>query len=558
MSKERAGQLVDAGIWLKLSGDLVGAKRLFERALKLDPDNEKAKQLLEGTENIPSSSSSSVSVADPFERAPGDVPPSIPPVTPSLDDNWGRLTGTQSPPPQPAPPPSLDDNWGGLTGTRSPPPQPAPTPGAPFASSSSNVVLGEPAGKGTLVQYDAPPPPSAPSRGEPITIPRGTLVEFSSPSVKAAIAAAKAKLAAGEAPVPQQVPEPAPKATQQMFAPGTPEPPKSTQVMFPSRPQQIPKGTQVMFPERGATKLVPDAPPGLTPKGPARSMTPAGELANTIRLGDDEVPTIPNAPAQTITISSDVEDSLPQATPPMFTDAPDPLAGGFDSLPPAPDPAFTPPPMPSAPPADATEAWSWSGTPSTPAPESVADLWGDVPVPRPSPSLTAEAQSAWDARSNPGIKLDTVEGADRTLDMLSSDSRIGRSVRDKREETKALLRGARDLLDLDDHTGAMELILKAQQLSPDDPDVQQLREKSEATLLAMFESKLGGLEKIPRVLLKDDEIIWLNLDHRAGFVLAQIDGTVTFDDLFAVSGMSRLDTARILAQLVDEGVISRG
>jgi hypothetical protein len=74
----------------------------------------------------------------------------------------------------------------------------------------------------------------------------------------------------------------------------------------------------------------------------------------------------------------------------------------------------------------------------------------------------------------------------------------------------------------------------------------------------MFESKLGHLDKIPRVMLKDDEIIWLNLDHRAGFALAQIDGAVTFEDLFAVSGMTRLDTARILAQPVDEGVISRG
>jgi CRP-like cAMP-binding protein len=74
----------------------------------------------------------------------------------------------------------------------------------------------------------------------------------------------------------------------------------------------------------------------------------------------------------------------------------------------------------------------------------------------------------------------------------------------------------------------------------------------------MYESKLGHLDATPRVLLKDDEIIWLNLDHRAGFVLAQIDGTVTFEDLFSVSGMSRFDTARILAQLVDEGVITRG
>ena len=150
-------------------------------------------------------------------------------------------------------------------------------------------------------------------------------------------------------------------------------------------------------------------------------------------------------------------------------------------------------------------------------------------------------------------------GADRALDLLSSDSKITRDpAKAQRDEIATILRGARDLLDLDDHTGAMELIDKAEKLAPDSPEVRQLKERSERTLLAMFESKLGHLEKIPRVLLKDDEIIWLNLDHRAGFVLAQIDGMVTFDDLFAVSGMSRLDTARILAQLVDEGVISRG
>jgi hypothetical protein len=64
------------------------------------------------------------------------------------------------------------------------------------------------------------------------------------------------------------------------------------------------------------------------------------------------------------------------------------------------------------------------------------------------------------------------------------------------------------------------------------------------------------MDAMPRVLLKQDEIIWLNLDHRAGFVLAQIDGTLSLEDLFAVSGMSRLDTARILVHLKEQGVIS--
>ena len=108
----------------------------------------------------------------------------------------------------------------------------------------------------------------------------------------------------------------------------------------------------------------------------------------------------------------------------------------------------------------------------------------------------------------------------------------------------------RKLLSLDDHTAAVELLERAGRLAPDHPGVQQLRARSEATLMDMLVSKLGDLQRRPQLRLEPDEIIWLNLDHRAGFVLAQIDGTMTFEELFAVSGMSRLDTARILAQLV--------
>jgi hypothetical protein len=202
-------------------------------------------------------------------------------------------------------------------------------------------------------------------------------------------------------------------------------------------------------------------------------------------------------------------------------------------------------------------AWAWSTAERGPG--SAVVRTDSRPLPQPSP-LTPNATSAWDARDNPGIKLSAVVGETKALEMIAADAEQRRALgpESSKSEVRTLLRGARDLLDLDDHTGAIELILKAQQLAPEDPDVLALRVRSEKTLLTMFESKLGKLDTIPRVLLKEDEIIWLNLDHRAGFVLAQIDGTVNFDDLFAVSGMSRLDTARILAQLVDEGVISRG
>ena len=42
----RPNQLIEAGLWLKMSGDVDGARRLFEQALKLEPANARARELL--------------------------------------------------------------------------------------------------------------------------------------------------------------------------------------------------------------------------------------------------------------------------------------------------------------------------------------------------------------------------------------------------------------------------------------------------------------------------------------------------------------------------------
>ena len=119
----------------------------------------------------------------------------------------------------------------------------------------------------------------------------------------------------------------------------------------------------------------------------------------------------------------------------------------------------------------------------------------------------------------------------------------------------ALLEGALDLLGLNDFEGSLELVAKAERQGMVDPRLAPLREQCEQQLLKLYESRLGDLHQTPRARVGSGELMWLNLDQRAGFVLSQVDGTVSYDELFALSGMSRLDTARVLAQLVRDGVI---
>ncbi len=193
---------------------------------------------------------------------------------------------------------------------------------------------------------------------------------------------------------------------------------------------------------------------------------------------------------------------------------------------------------------------------AAPAPMPVAPV---VPPIAPLEPLPRPPSTAWESnKAEPGVQLPATPQAGAALDLVIEEEPPPEApLPDAHaKELESLLGGAKDLIELDDHSGALELLLKAQELSPGHPDVKRLKARSEGTLQRMYESKLGDLGRTPRVQLKDDEIIWLNLDHRAGFVLAQIDGLSTFEDIFSVSGMSRLDTARILAQLLDEQVIA--
>jgi tetratricopeptide (TPR) repeat protein len=156
-----------------------------------------------------------------------------------------------------------------------------------------------------------------------------------------------------------------------------------------------------------------------------------------------------------------------------------------------------------------------------------------LPQEPPAPGATEEAGGAWSIHQEP---LPVPPGED--------------------DELAAWVAGARELVALNDFSGALELLAKILARNPQDVEAQKLHASCEENLIQMFESKLGAMHRVPRVILPPDEIIWLNLDPRAGFVLAQIDGAVSFEDLYAICGLQRLDTARILSQLLEEGVVS--
>jgi hypothetical protein len=548
MSAQRASQLVEAGLWLRLSGDHEGARRLFEQALKLDPSNTRARQLLE---------------SQPKPAAPAPpAAPAAPPKNPfeRKDAPAGGRSGAGE----------LD--WGLATGMA-----PTPPPIAPVVP--SKVV---PSGQGrsdpfTVKIGDTTEPGVPPFMRDEVTIDDPT-----DPHLESHLAPSGDTLAFGSdrfgMPPPASNPPPAGTLVfgsggKQPPAPA--QPPSNNTLVFggdrlapPPVEPVVSSGTMVFNPKLSA-------PPPIEPVVSSGTMifnAPSG--SGTLVFGGDEPMSPPAAePPGNSTLVYGGSEGGKQVPPAMEALGSGTMSfGGSRAAPPA-VPPLTPygaerssPPVPTAPPGPSPlpPPAASSGTLQFNFDDMVG--LGAPPPKRVEPPVAPEPlnvpQTAWD-KSNPRIDISQIDapGEGGGFDLISTTPPPippKRSPKQLRDEVQTLLSGAKDLLDLDDHTGAVELIAKALELDPQDPDALRLKDRSEKTLVTMYESKLGDLNQLPRVKLKDDEIIWLNLDHRAGFVLAQIDGNVTYEDLFAVSGMSRLDTARILAQLVEEGVITRG
>jgi len=201
-------------------------------------------------------------------------------------------------------------------------------------------------------------------------------------------------------------------------------------------------------------------------------------------------------------------------------------------------------------------------TPATaPAPRQAAKPAPDPktkkakPGQRPSPAANPPAppKSPWD--DGPSLAIPQPETGDSDGGAWSIHAETLPSAAVSDDETDVWMRGARELVALNDFSGALELLNKVLDRKPNDKDALQLYDVCEQNLTLMYESKIGAMDARPRTAIPPDEIIWLNLDPRAGFVLAQIDGEVSFDDLYAICGLKRLDTARILCELLEQGVV---
>ncbi len=113
----------------------------------------------------------------------------------------------------------------------------------------------------------------------------------------------------------------------------------------------------------------------------------------------------------------------------------------------------------------------------------------------------------------------------------------------------------KDRYAIGDFSGALEIAESLLSTDPSDLEAQRYATSCRDVLTQMYLSRLGGLDQVISVVLSPEELRWLNLDHRAGFLLSLVDGVSTIEELLDISGMTRLDALRILAALREQRAI---
>jgi hypothetical protein len=114
----------------------------------------------------------------------------------------------------------------------------------------------------------------------------------------------------------------------------------------------------------------------------------------------------------------------------------------------------------------------------------------------------------------------------------------------------------RNRFSLGDFTGALELAEVCLQGDPANEAALTCAEECRTKLIQMYSARIGPLDRVPTVMVASEQLRWLSIDHRAGFLLSHIDGVSNLEMILDVSGMPMLDALKILCELVQQRVIA--
>jgi hypothetical protein len=124
-----------------------------------------------------------------------------------------------------------------------------------------------------------------------------------------------------------------------------------------------------------------------------------------------------------------------------------------------------------------------------------------------------------------------------------------------RRRVSGLIRRAEQAAEAGSHGLAVAALDVALSQEPDSAITQKTVHRHRELMFRIFEGFLGDMHAVPTLALPLQEVSTQDLDSRAAFLLSRVDGTLSFEEIMDVAGMSRLEAYRHLCRLLLRGIL---
>jgi hypothetical protein len=185
------------------------------------------------------------------------------------------------------------------------------------------------------------------------------------------------------------------------------------------------------------------------------------------------------------------------------------------------------------------DAWE---TPTLPPPFDLEVFARDVSGPG------GERNAASERPTDPAPE-EPSESSTRLRTRRPPSVRTDRDVRDLRAELTDKFFGG-------DHAGALAIAEELVSRRPDDSSANDFADECRRMIEKGYLQRIGGsVACVLRLAVSIQELHRHALNHRAGFLVSRVDGQSSVDALLDVGAMPRLEALRIVAELLESGVL---
>ncbi len=152
--------------------------------------------------------------------------------------------------------------------------------------------------------------------------------------------------------------------------------------------------------------------------------------------------------------------------------------------------------------------------------------------------------------------LDLVETYRRSVANMPAQRGPGPEPASDKSRDSGNLQDMQDRYAVGDFTGALVVAESLLDADPEHEDAKRYAQSCREVLTQMYAARIGPMDQVATVAVPPEQITWLSLDHRAGFLLSLVDGVSSIEEILDISGMTRLDALRIMYTLVQQNVIA--